>query len=121
MVFDLRGLPAGARITAALLKFPVAEQFGAPFIDLGCLQFEALEVSLPFTEASYDAEAFFISCESGPPVALDLLIDVAASLEFGLSHLQLRMGFEGESDGDGVQDGYLLTAVPVLEVTYNLP
>jgi hypothetical protein len=121
LTFSLADLPPNVLVRTAFLRFADPDLEGQPFNALGCLQIDFVEVSQPLDNTVYDAPGFFISCESASPNSIDVTFDVEDALIQGQSQLNLRLGFETESNGDSVADLYVVRTAPTLEVTYLLP
>ncbi len=119
--FSLADIPADATIRTAFLRFADPTLEGNPFDALGCLQVDFVEVSQPLDNTAFDAPGFFISCEVTSPADIDVTFDVEDTLIQGQSQLNLRLGFETDSNGDSVADLYVVRTAPTLEVTYLLP
>ncbi|MBK7895145.1 MAG: protein kinase [Anaerolineaceae bacterium] len=120
--FSLATIPEGAVIETAVVRFGSdAAVTSDPFTNLGCLQIDFVEITLPLSSAAYDAPSFLIACEASPPGSIDVTFDVEDALAFAEPQLNLRLAFETDSNGDAVADLYTIRTAPTLELTYLLP
>jgi hypothetical protein len=112
MSFDLSGIPAGATIESAELRFYQKEIQGNPYEKLGNLVLEHVYYGASFDDSAYSTPALsaaVLDMETLPQ-AWYILSDptivtwVQSSLQTGLSHQQFRLQFSQETDGDGQED-----------------
>jgi hypothetical protein len=133
--FDLFGIPAGATIQGAELRFLQQIVDGDPYGKLGSLVMKHVDYGAVLDVADYDAAE--LGSTVLPPVIIPettyvvtdepLTSWIQQDLADGRRRFQLRLQFTSESDGDdtmdwvGVESGddFLGTGlVPVLRITY---
>jgi hypothetical protein len=110
--FDLSGLPEGATIERAELRFYQKEIEGDPYEKLGNIVLEHVYYGATFDDTAYDTPALetaVLDMETSAP-AWYILSDptltnwIQSSLETDLTRQQFRLQFSQETDGDGRED-----------------
>lgn len=120
--YDLSQIPTNADISSARLTFGNDSTVaGNPFELLDCMLIEAAEFDLPLSEDDFDAFAFYIDCEVGPPSVVDVLIDVQDAVDFELDYIQFKFSFNEETNFDTQADQFVIRSAPILQVTYTTP
>jgi hypothetical protein len=111
MSFDLSGLPPGASIEDAELRFFQAKTGGNPYGKLGNLVLDHVDYGSSLTDGAFDAPA--MDSVALPPqvepgswyvVSRGIADWVRADLAAGRGRSQFRVRWAQESDGDGIED-----------------
>jgi hypothetical protein len=136
MSFDLSGIPAGATILSIELRFYQTQVNGDPYGKLGNPLLKHVDYGSSLGGADYDTPAFHtatLAPHTSPgewyTITSSTIADwIEQDLAAGRSRLQMRLQFDTETDGDGVQDtvsfesgdNYFGTGnVPRIAITYS--
>ena len=136
MSFDLTGIPGGASIEGAELRFFQAKVEGDPYQKLGNLILEHVNYGSNLGRAAYDTPSLGSAALAQQPspgtwyIVADRPIAgwIGQDLSAGRDRFQVRLRWAQETDGDNVEDyasvepgnNYFGTGnVPVLVVTYG--
>ena len=133
--FDISGIPSEATIEKLELRFYQKEIEGDPYSKLGALALEHVSYGDSLGAEAFDtpATASALLGSETSPGAWYILSDaslvswLASDLATGLPRFQLRLRFEQEVDGDGIEDWIGVTPgggvmgsrnAPQLTITY---
>jgi len=137
--FDLQGIPGGATVESASLRFYQVNITGQPYRKLGGLMLTPVDCGASLDISDFDTPGLggvvLLGKKNRPGSWFDVqsadivpLIDGARSA--GRAWLQLRLQFATETDGDGEPDYVQVEAgdnslgtgnVPELTITYSVP
>lgn len=115
--FDIQWIPVGARIQLARLTLSIASTDGEPFLGLGNLWVEHVDVGAEIDSSDYDRTAItpavdFIGSHPGSdPFSFEVTAAVQADVDASWSTCDLRLGFSKQSNEDGTHDFLRLPVV----------